>query len=97
MRDCPVCGKPVRLGAQRIRANRKQGVYHYIVHKGTGNLPCVPGDWSTVMLKPYPKREEDKPRFQMVQRWEALQRPQVGTDDAASSGTSGAFRSEAPE
>jgi hypothetical protein len=35
-----------------------------------------PGEWSTVMLKPYPMREEDKPRFQMVERWEALERAQ---------------------
>jgi hypothetical protein len=76
MRDCPLCGNPVRLGAQKIRVNRKQGVYHYIAHLGSGRPPCVPGEWSTVMLKPYPVREEDKPRFQMVERWEALERAQ---------------------
>ncbi len=73
MKDCPVCHQPMRLGAQRIRVNRKQGVYHYIAHTGLGTSPCVPGEWSTVMLKPYPKNEADKPRFQMQQRWDAIE------------------------
>lgn len=82
MKDCPVCLKPVRLGASRIRVNRKQGVFHYIAH--TDDSPfCLPRiDWSTVMLKPYPKNEADKPRVHMVQRWEAL--PRAGTVQALS-------------
>ena len=71
MRDCPKCGKPVRLGANRISVNRKRGVYHYIAHADGSTFCYEPGEWSTVMLKPYPKREADRPRFQMCQRWEA--------------------------
>jgi hypothetical protein len=45
---------------------------HYIVHLNTGTRPCVPGDWSCVMLKPYPA-EEDKPRVEMMRRWDEAQ------------------------
>lgn len=75
MKPCS-CGQPVRLRAQRITVNRRRGVRHWIEHlladsPKRGGV-CVPGDWATVMLKPYPKAEADRPRVAMIQRWEHL-------------------------
>lgn len=83
MNNCK-CGRAVRLGASRFRVNRKQGVYHYIAHQD--GTPICGGDvkWSTAMLKPYPTRDEDKPRFQMVQRWNA-ENPEIGDAKKSSS------------
>jgi hypothetical protein len=68
--DCK-CGKPVRLGALKIKVNRKSGVLHYIAHRD-GSVDCehlTSGNWDSTMLKPYPRAEEDRPYFQMMQRW----------------------------
>lgn len=81
MIDCD-CGKPVRLGASPVRANRKKGVYHYIAHADF-SADCEflkAGDWDCAMLKPYPKSETDKPYVQMMARWDhrPLTRPCKG-------------------
>lgn len=66
--NCPECGGAVRLGGGRIRVNRKHGVSHYLAHEAT--TACASTRYLTcVMMKPYPKRDEDKPWFQMIQRW----------------------------
>lgn len=66
MNNCQ-CGRAVRLGAYRLSINRKRGVAHYIAHMDA--TPLCGGPRECAMLKPYPKREEDKPRFAMVVRW----------------------------
>ena len=76
MLDCR-CGKPVRLGAQRVSANRRRGVYNYIVH--TDQTQACDGPWESVAFKPYPLAQEHKEYFKLIQRWEAHQRSQVPT------------------
>lgn len=66
-----VCGKRVRLGAMRVSVNRQRGVFHHIVHMADDTKPCIPGDWSCCMLKPYPKNDADKGWHKMLARWEA--------------------------
>lgn len=69
--NCAKCGGEVRLGAQRISVERRRGVAHYIVHLGKG---CGSDDgYACAMVKPYPKRDEEKPWFQMIERWNAEQ------------------------
>lgn len=65
--DCP-CGKPVRLGAIKITVNRKLGVSHYISHKD-GSRCDNTNKWTCAMMKPYPRRDEDKPWFKMIAYW----------------------------
>lgn len=62
------CGKAVRLGGTRVRVNRKNGVYHHIVHLDDSPV-CVPGQWTSLMFKPYPKLDHDKPWHKMLARW----------------------------
>lgn len=63
------CGRPVRLGAERVSMDRRRGVYHYIAHTDNGTRAC--GDsWDCVMFKPYPEQSE-KPWVKMLARWEA--------------------------
>lgn len=72
MKDCQ-CGKPVKLRAFRITIDRKPGVANYIEHTD-GSSDCAflkRGKWDCVSMKPYAKREEDKPSFQLLKRWEA--------------------------
>lgn len=70
MKNCS-CGHPVRMGGERVRVNRKNGVMHRIVHMADSTPPCVPGDWTCIMFKPYPKNEADKAWYQMRERWDA--------------------------
>jgi hypothetical protein len=71
MRPCR-CGKPVRLGAFKIRVDRKPGVAHYIEHLDGSRCDQIDRrEWSSAMLKPYPKNDADKPWHQMVARWDA--------------------------
>ena len=67
MRPCK-CGKPVRLGAYKIRVNRKNGVVHYIAHIGDG---AVLQGWNCVALKPYPKDKAHAEYQKLLDRWEA--------------------------
>ena len=67
MNKCKICGRAVRLGAEKIRVNRMPGVMHYIAHADYS--PMHDGKWLCSMMKPYPKDEAGKPYFQMVQRW----------------------------
>lgn len=73
LKDCPVCGKPVRLGGMKIRINRRQGVEHYIAH--VDGSPMHEKGWNCVAMKPYPARIEDKPWEQLCARWNDTQRP----------------------
>lgn len=68
MNDC-ACGKPVHLRVFRVTINRKRGVCQYIEH-ADGSALHEKG-WECLMLKPYPKNEADRPRSQMVARWNA--------------------------
>lgn len=63
------CGRDVRLGGTRVRVNRKNGVFHQIVHMD-GSPVCVPGEWTTLMFKPYPKLDSEKGWHKMISRWE---------------------------
>lgn len=76
------CGEPVRLGAFKITLNRKRGVSHYISHRRGGKFgdACTPSvdagggvgrDFICAMMKPYPKRDEDKPWVKMMLDWNA--------------------------
>lgn len=67
MRPCK-CGKSVRLGAYKIRVNRKNGVAHYIAHFSDG--VALPG-WSCMAFKPYPKDETQAEYRKLLDRWEA--------------------------
>lgn len=67
LKNCPVCGKPVRLGAMKILFNRKHGVVHYIAHMDES--PMHDRGWDCAALKPYPAREEDKPWVKLGARW----------------------------
>lgn len=67
LKNCPACGKPVRLGATKIRVDRKPGVAHYIAHMD--GSPMHDKGWDCAALKPYPAREEDKPWAQLCARW----------------------------
>ena len=67
LKNCPACGKPVRLGATKIRVNRKPGVAHYIAH--TDGSPMHANGWDCAAMKPYPVRAEDKPWAQLCARW----------------------------
>jgi len=59
----------MRLGAMRISVNRRRGVANYIEHMG-GDRDCKASDgFSCAMLKPYPKRPEDRPSFAMIEKW----------------------------
>ena len=72
MRDCQ-CGKPVRLGAIRVKVNRNSGVLNYVAHADM-SPDCEylkDGKWDCVALKPYAKRKEDKPYAQLIKRWDA--------------------------
>lgn len=73
MHDCPICGKPVRLGAYRLSVNRKRGVGHYIAHRD--GSPMHERGWDCVMLKPYPKNESERPYRKLIDRWEAIPEP----------------------
>ena len=69
MKDCCICGKPVRLGAYRITINRKRGVAHYIAHRdGSAMHGSI---WECFSFKPYPNNEEDKNWNKLMQRWNA--------------------------
>jgi hypothetical protein len=70
--DCK-CGKPVRLGANRLTVNRKRGVAHYIAH--TDGSPACGGDWTCIALKPYPKVEAEKAYSKLVARWNESNSP----------------------
>jgi len=79
MIDCK-CGKPVRLGANRMTINRRQGVYHYIVHRDES--PACNGPWDCVAIKPYPKVEADKPYAKLIARWEQANAQTVASREA---------------
>lgn len=64
------CGKPVRLSATRIAANRRRGVAHSILHQSEG-LPACGGPWVCAALKPYPKDEAQRESRKLIARWEA--------------------------
>lgn len=68
-RACP-CGKPIRLGGSRVTVQRKRGVFHYIDHADCSPCQHTKG-WSTIMMKPYPARNEDKAWFKMLAAWDA--------------------------
>ena len=61
------------MGGNRFTANRKQGVYHYLDHMGFGPECKAPRGFECAMMKPYPARDEDKPWFKMIERWNAAQ------------------------
>ena len=67
MKNC-ICGKEVRLGAMKISVNRKRGVTNYILHMD-GSKVCVPGDWTSVMMKPYPMPVETRPSRMLIRKW----------------------------
>ena len=67
MIDCK-CGKPVRLGAQRLTIDGRRGVYHYIAHLD-GSRACGE-QWDCIAVKPYPKVEAEKPYRKLLDRWE---------------------------
>jgi hypothetical protein len=69
LKDCPKCGKRVRLGAYHITINQQRGVGHYIAHMD-GSPMHDPG-WDCITLKPYPKNEADKPWRKMIDRWDS--------------------------
>lgn len=66
--NCPKCGREMRLGGMRTRVGRKHGVWHYLDHVRPYGCDAAE-NFTSVMLKPYPARDEDKPWFQMIQRW----------------------------
>jgi hypothetical protein len=70
MNPCIACGQPACLRGNRISFGRKRGVAHYIDHVKLSECRATAG-WTVAILKPYPKREEDKPYWQMIQRWNA--------------------------
>lgn len=72
LKDCPVCGKRVRLGAMKIRFNRKPGITHYIAHMD--GSPMHDDGWKCVAMKPYAAREEDRPWAQLCTKWNDLRR-----------------------
>ena len=63
-----ICGLPVRLGGARITFNRKRGVAHYIDHQGQTSCQRTK-EFTCAMMKPYPKKDEDKEWFKMIERW----------------------------
>lgn len=65
MKPC-TCGQEVRLRGRKLG----HGIWNYIEHMD-GTPVCVPGAWETVMAKPYPAREEDRPARKMLLRWES--------------------------
>ncbi len=65
--DCPECGAAVRLGAQRVRVGGKGGVYNYIAHMN--GTPMHGDGWSSIALKPYAKKVEDRPNSKLIERW----------------------------
>ncbi len=65
------CGKEVRLGAFRLRVNRRQGVGHYIEHMD-GTKVCPEGEWTSAALKPYPKDETQREYAKLKSRWESV-------------------------
>ncbi len=67
MRPCK-CGKPVRLGAYKVRINRKHGVAHYIAH--AGESAGLTG-WECIAFKPYPKDKGQSEYQKLLNRWEA--------------------------
>jgi hypothetical protein len=67
MNNC-LCGLPVRLGGSGFTINRKHGVMHYIAHMAQTDCARIKG-FTCQMMKPYPARDEDKPRVKMVERW----------------------------
>jgi hypothetical protein len=69
MKNCPICGKPVRMGAYHITVNRRRGVAHYIAHLD-GSPMHEPG-WECSMMKPYPVNKADTPYQKLIDRWEA--------------------------
>lgn len=69
--NCAKCGRQMRMGGARFTFNRKHGVGHYLDHIG---FSCGSDkDFTASMLKPYPARDEDKPWFKMIARWNAAQ------------------------
>jgi len=58
----------MRMGGERINVNRRGGVYNYLAHMGTTDCDAAKG-LSTVMMKPYPKSDTERPSRQMVERW----------------------------
>lgn len=71
MNPCVKCNGEVRLGATRIRVNHKNGVHHYIAHKKAASGCQATQPYSTMMFKPYPKSDADKPWFKMRAEWDA--------------------------
>lgn len=65
MKPC-ACGKDVRLRASKIG---RCGVFNYIQHVD-GTPVCIPGKWDCIMLKPYPKTNQEYPSRKMIARWE---------------------------
>lgn len=74
------CGKAVRLGAFKMRVDRKHGISHYIVHQDGSRFTrdCQRNgevgagrDWICSTMKPYPKKDADKPWHQMMADWNA--------------------------
>jgi len=76
------CGKAVRLGATKIRVNRRPGIFHYIEHMD-GTQACN-GPWDSIAVKPYPQADESKAWFALRMRWESYNRVtvQTGGNDA---------------
>jgi hypothetical protein len=72
MKDCK-CGKPVRLGAEKISVDRKRGVQHYIAH-ADGSRNCdflASGAWICAAFKPYPANPFDREYAKLLRRWDA--------------------------
>jgi len=68
-----VCGKQIRVRAMPISLNRKRGVTHWLEHDDFTSV-CIPGEWSSAMLKPYPKNPDDRPKVKMFADWNRLDR-----------------------
>ena len=69
--ELPQCehGRMVRLSAQRVRLDRRTGVWHGIVHRDDGRV-CR-ADLTCVALKPYPKDEQQREYRKLLDRYRA--------------------------
>lgn len=70
---CARCGREMRMGAIRLTVNGRRGVQHYLDHLGSGPKCGAADEFQAAMFKPYPPRDEDKPRFKMIERWNVEQ------------------------
>ena len=73
IRPCAKCGRQMRMGAGHLTVNRKRGVYHYLDHRGIGPRCDAAADCGSIMLKPYPKIDSERPWYKMIERWNAEQ------------------------